>query len=151
MSELLRLDRVGIAVTNLKESGERLEKIGFERRREGSVGPEPDQGYPGLNARWAAYGLGQSEPIVLLEPLGPDGPIHEFLEQRGPGVQHIAFAVQDINAAGKALTALGIDLARQEPYHDTAGNLCHFIAPKDVPGVLVALLQSPDTQSNPFE
>lgn len=151
MSDLLRLDRVGIAVTNLDESGERLERLGFERRREGQVGPEPDQGYPGLNARWVVYGLGQNEPIVLLEPLGEEGPIYEFLEERGPGVQHIAFGVQDISAAAKALTALGIDLVREEPFHDTAGNLCHFIAPKDVPGVLVALLQSPDAQSNPFE
>ena len=151
MNELLRLDRVGIAVRDLKESGERLERIGFERRRHGEVGPEPDQGYPGLNARWAAYGLGQNEPIVLLEPLGPSGPIHDFLEERGPGVQHIAFAVKDLGAAAKAMSALGIDLAREEPFHDTVGNLCHFLAPKDLPGVLVALLQPPDSQTNPFE
>ena len=150
MKDLLRLDHVGIAVPDLDASAKRLEQMGFERRSDGESGPDDDQGYPGLNARWALYGLGQSEPIVLLEPLGPSGPIHQFLEARGPGVQHIAFAVQEMSAAAKALEVLGVDLVRDAPFRDDDGNLSHFFAPKEIPGLLVELFQPAETEPSPF-
>lgn len=137
-----RLDHVGIAVPDLYEAHVALLRIGFVRRQEGVIGPDPQQGYPGLNARWATYGFDASDrSIVLLQPLSPRGPVHEFLQRHGPGVQHIAYAVADVEATKAALGALGVGLARPDPFQDEDGNRSLFLASGSVPGVLVELTQ----------
>lgn len=137
-----RLDHVGIAVASIEEAHQALSRIGFIRHQEGVIGSEPQQGYPGLNARWALYGFAADDrSIVLLEPLSAAGPVHDFLQRHGPGVQHIAYAISDVDTTKSALEALGVSLARPNPFQDEDGNLSLFLAPDAVPGVLVELTQ----------
>lgn len=137
-----RLDHVGIAVADLEEAHGALARIGFIRRQEGVVGPDSQQGYPGLNARWAVYGFDATDrSIVLLQPLSAHGPVHDFLQRHGPGVQHIAYAIADVDATKAALEALGVGLARPNPWQDEDGHLSLFLASGSVPGVLVELTQ----------
>jgi methylmalonyl-CoA/ethylmalonyl-CoA epimerase len=139
------LDHVGIAVRDLDAAGTALERIGFVRRDEGVIGPEPQQGYPGLNARWRLYGVSPGDrSTVLLEPLSASGPVHDFLERHGPGVQHIAYTVTDAEATKSALEAVGIGLARPNPYEDEQGNLSLFLEAGVLPGVLVEMTQWKD-------
>jgi methylmalonyl-CoA epimerase len=148
----MKFDHMGIAVRDLEEAGRRLERLGMNRVEEGVVGPEPDQGYPGLNASWAFYGDDKSRPaMLLLQPLSEEGPIHDFLQKKGEGVQHIAFAVDDVSSAAAALSALGIGFGRSAPFVDPFGNQSHFLSPKDGPGVLVELTEWKDEWVPPGE
>jgi methylmalonyl-CoA epimerase len=138
----MKFDHMGIAVRDLEEAGARLEKLGMKCVEDGVVGPEPDQGYPGLNARWAFYGDNESRPaMLLLQPLSEEGPIHEFILKKGEGVQHIAFAVDDVATTSEALSALGVSFGRAEPFVDPFDNKAHFLSAVDSPGVLVELTE----------
>lgn len=103
---------------------------------------QPLQAYPGLNARWAFYGSGgERSPILLLQPLSPDGPIHDFLRDRGGGVQHLAFTVDDLDETHATLSRAGIRFARSKPFIDPDGNRSHFFSLPAIPGLLFELIQ----------
>jgi methylmalonyl-CoA/ethylmalonyl-CoA epimerase len=139
---MMKFDHIGIAVVDLETAAKRLEQLGFVRGNEGEVGPEPEQGYPGLNARWVFYGTGDGRPaLLLLQPLSETGPVHEFLQQRGEGVQHIAFATDDLPATSSALSERNIQFARPHPFVDSDGNRSHFLSFRDSPGVLIELIE----------
>ena len=76
----MKLDHIGIAVADLLGAARSMEALGLLRTDDGQLGPEAMQGYPGLNARWAFYGPAKGDsPILLLQPLDAQGPIHDFL------------------------------------------------------------------------
>lgn len=138
----MKFDHIGIAVADLEAAGKCLERLGLVRKEEGEVGPAAEQGYPGLNARWAFYGLGDGRPfMLLLQPLGEEGPIDKFIRERGEGVQHIAFAVEDLAESHSLLSRRGVRFARAEPFIDSAGNRSHFLSSSDSPGVLIELIE----------
>ena len=74
----------------------------------------------------------------ILEPLGDDSFLHRFLEQRGPGMHHATFEVEDIAKAAAALRAYGV-----EPFGEaTVGEWKQlFIHPRDTGGVLIQLYE----------
>jgi methylmalonyl-CoA/ethylmalonyl-CoA epimerase len=74
----------------------------------------------------------------ILEPLGDDSFLHRFLDQRGPGMHHATFEVEDIAKAAAALRAYGV-----EPFGEsTAGDWKQlFIHPRDSGGVLIQLYE----------
>jgi methylmalonyl-CoA/ethylmalonyl-CoA epimerase len=89
-------------------------------------------------------GEGQSgqTKIELLEATRPDSPIATFLEKRGEGIHHIAFAVSDIRAEMARLQAEGFTLLNAEPKPGADNKLVCFLHPKGTGGVLVELCQS---------
>lgn len=76
----MKLDQNGIAVADLLGAARNMEALGLVRTEEGQLGPEAMEGYPGLNSHRAFYGTAKGDsPILLLQPLDAQGPIHDFL------------------------------------------------------------------------
>ncbi len=133
---LTRIDHVGIAVADLDEA------LDFYRRTFGLVAVHEeineDQG-----VREAMLAVGESGSCIqLLAPLSPDSPIGRFLERSGPGIQQIAYGVEDIDEAGRRLRAAGVRLLYDEPRRGTAGSRVNFVHPRDCGGVLVELVEA---------
>ncbi|MEP7116758.1 MAG: methylmalonyl-CoA epimerase [Acidobacteriota bacterium] len=79
--------------------------------------------------------------LELLEATAPTSPIAKFLEKRGPGLHHVAVAVDDIVAALAELRAAGVRLIDELPRAGAEGALVAFLHPSAAGGVLVELKQ----------
>jgi methylmalonyl-CoA/ethylmalonyl-CoA epimerase len=86
-----------------------------------------------------------SEKIELLESTDPDGVIARFIEKKGEGIHHIAFAVKDIRTEMKRLAAAGFIILNETPKKGADNKLVCFLHPKSTQGVLVELcMDNPD-------
>lgn len=90
--------------------------------------------------RVAMFPVGESR-VELLGATAPDSPIARFLEKKGEGIQHLAFAVPDIEAALAALKARGVALIDETPRLGAGGHRIAFLHPKSTGGVLIELTQ----------
>ncbi|MFM8351220.1 MAG: VOC family protein, partial [Actinomycetales bacterium] len=79
--------------------------------------------------------------IQLLAPLTAESTIARFLERSGPGIQQVAYRVDDVRAAADRLRQAGVRVLYEEPRRGTAGSLVNFAHPKDCGGVLIELVQ----------
>ena len=79
--------------------------------------------------------------VQLLAPLRPDSPIGRFLERAGPGIQQLAYRVDDIDAASAVLRERGVELLYDQARSGTGGSRVNFIHPRDAGGVLVELVE----------
>ncbi|MFK7904009.1 MAG: methylmalonyl-CoA epimerase [Chitinophagales bacterium] len=79
--------------------------------------------------------------IELLESTNPDGAIGKFVARKGEGMHHIAYAVEDIEAAMKQLQSEGFRLLNEKPKRGADNKWVCFVHPKDCSGVLVELCQ----------
>ena len=79
--------------------------------------------------------------IQLLAPLNEKSTIAKFLDKSGPGIQQMAYRVEDIDAACAELTSRGLRLLYPEPKRGTAGSRINFIHPKDAGGILVEIVE----------
>jgi methylmalonyl-CoA/ethylmalonyl-CoA epimerase len=86
----------------------------------------------------AFFKVGQTK-IELLESTDPEGPIGKFLEKKGPGVHHIAFAVDDVNSALQQANDAGIQLIDKQGRKGAEGLTIGFLHPKSTLGVLTEL------------
>ncbi|NOT51298.1 MAG: methylmalonyl-CoA epimerase [Chitinophagaceae bacterium] len=77
--------------------------------------------------------------IELLESTDPDGVIARFIEKKGEGMHHIAFAVADIEAEMKRLKKEGFVLLNEAPKNGADNKLVCFLHPKHINGVLIEL------------
>jgi methylmalonyl-CoA/ethylmalonyl-CoA epimerase len=85
-------------------------------------------------------GLRAGESLVeLLQPVAPDSPIGKFLVTRGPGIHHLCFAVDDLDAMLGRCRAAGISLIDESPRVGAEGKRIAFLHPKSTGGVLVEL------------
>lgn len=132
---LRRIDHVGVAVPDLDAA---LEWYA------GALGGEAvhrevneAQGVAEVMVAWPEGGA----QVQLLAPLGEDSPIAKFLDRRGPGLQQLAFAVEDVEAAAAALRGRGATLLYESARPGTAGSRINFIHPKDTGGVLIELVE----------
>lgn len=135
-SLLTRIDHVGIAVPDLDAAVEfygrafGLTKVHEEVNEEQGV-------------REAMLAVGDSGSCIqLLAPLSPESTIAKFLDRSGPGIQQVAYAVDDVQAAADALRAAGVRVLYDSPKRGTAGSLVNFCHPKDCGGVLIELVQA---------
>ncbi|MDQ1487337.1 MAG: methylmalonyl-CoA/ethylmalonyl-CoA epimerase [Actinomycetota bacterium] len=153
---ITRIDHVGIAVTDLDAAVEHyratfgLLVVSVETNLEQGVReamlrvgeaqtPQPDDVQP---AWLQASQVPPASYVQLLEPLGPDTPVGKFLANRGEGVHHIGYAVDDVAAAMETLTAQGIRVLDERPRHGSLGTSIAFAHPKDLYGVLTELVQT---------
>ena len=79
--------------------------------------------------------------VELLESIEPDGVIARFVEHRGEGLHHIAFAVIDIRAEMQRLRQEGLQFVDAEPRPGAQGHLVAFLQPRSTHGVLMELVQ----------
>ena len=86
----------------------------------------------------AFFKVGQTK-IELLESTDPEGPIGKFLEKKGPGVHHLAFAVDDVNSALQQAGQAGIQLIDKQSRKGAEGLNIGFLHPKSTLGVLTEL------------
>jgi methylmalonyl-CoA/ethylmalonyl-CoA epimerase len=85
-------------------------------------------------------GLEAGEALVeLLEPATPDSPIDRFIARRGPGIHHICFAVDDLDATLERCRAGGIRLIDETPRIGAEGKRIAFLHPASTSGVLIEL------------
>ena len=130
--ELKRVDHVGIAVKNLDESVQFYESLGFKATGYEVVAEQ--------KVKVAFLPCGDSE-LELLESTDPDGPIARFIEKNGPGIQHIAIRVDDIDKALEELKAKEVRLIDQTPRYGAGNARIAFVHPKATGGVLLELTQ----------
>ena len=129
------IDHVGIAVPDLDEA------IAFYAQAFGvhSVHEETNE-EQGVREAMIAVGNGDTR-IQLLAPLTPESTIAKFIGRSGPGLQQLAFRVDDVEAACATLRERGLRLLYDAPRRWTAGSRVNFVHPKDAGGVLVELVQ----------
>lgn len=82
--------------------------------------------------------------IELLEPLGPDTPVGRFLDRRGPGLHHIAYRSEDLEADLEFLATQGVELIDEHPRTGARGHQVAFLHPSSTGGILVELVQRSD-------
>ncbi len=122
------IEHIGIAVTNLEEAKAYYEKVlGLECY---AVEEVPDQ-----KVKTAFFMVGQTK-IELLESTSPDGTIAKFIEKKGAGIHHIAYAFDDVNSALKDAESKGITLIDKAPRNGAEGLKIGFLHPKSTFGVL---------------
>lgn len=90
----------------------------------------------------AFFKIGQTK-IELLEPMSEDSPVGKFIEKRGEGVHHIAFAVNDLPSALAKAEKDGIQLIDKAPRGGAEGLNIAFLHPKSTFGVLTELCEDP--------
>ena len=86
----------------------------------------------------AFFKVGETK-IELLESMDPEGPIGKFLEKKGPGVHHIAFAVDQVDSALAEAELAGIQLVDKKGRKGAEGLNIGFLHPKSTFGVLTEL------------
>jgi methylmalonyl-CoA epimerase len=79
--------------------------------------------------------------IELLAPLGPDTPVGKFLARKGPGLHHVAYRVEDVEATLKALSEAGLRLIDEQPRNGIRGSRVAFVHPASTGGVLTEIVQ----------
>ncbi len=130
---MLKIEHLGIAVADLKESIPLFEQLlNTPCYKTEEVASE------GVNT--AFFKLGESK-VELLEATNPDSPINKFIEKKGQGIHHIAIDVDDIEAEMKRLAALGFQLLSEQPKEGADNKLICFLHPKSTNGVLIELCQ----------
>jgi methylmalonyl-CoA/ethylmalonyl-CoA epimerase len=133
--KVTHIDHVGIAVADLDAAIAFYEKAYGMRCAHVEVNEE--QG-----VREAMMEVGESGSYVqLLSPLNPDTTIGRFLDKNGPGIQQMAYRVDDLDAVSEHLRAEGLRLLYDEPRTGTAGSRVNFVHPKSAGGVLVELVE----------
>lgn len=91
----------------------------------------------------AFFKIGQTK-IELLEPTSEDSPIAKFIEKRGEGIHHLAFATPDCGEALKEAEEKGVRLIDQQPRRGAEQLNIGFLHPKSTLGVLLELCDSKD-------
>jgi len=79
--------------------------------------------------------------VELLSPLGPDTPVGKFLERKGPGLHHVAYRVEDINATLSQLADAGLELIDTEPRTGIRSSRVAFLHPRSTGGVLTEIVE----------
>jgi len=126
--KLSHIEHIGIAVNDLNEAIPYYENIlGLKCY---SIEEVKDQ-----KVKTAFFKIGQTK-LELLESTSPNGPIAKFIEKRGQGIHHIAFAVDSIEKALGEAAEKGIKLIDQQPRKGAEGLDIAFLHPKSTFGVL---------------
>lgn len=127
------IEHIGIAVKNLDESIKYYENIlGLKCY---SIEEVHDQ-----KVKTAFFLVGQTK-IELLESTDPEGPIAKFIEKKGEGIHHIAFATENLNDSLKEIESKGIQLIDKVGRKGAEGLNIAFLHPKSTGGVLTELCE----------
>lgn len=132
--QLSHIEHIGIAVKNLNESISFYEKVfglkcyNIEEVKEQKV-------------KTAFFMVGQTK-IELLESTDPEGPIGKFIEKKGEGIHHLAFAVNNIESALQEAEKNGVTLIDKAPRKGAEGLDIAFLHPKSTFSVLTEFCEN---------
>jgi methylmalonyl-CoA epimerase len=128
-----RIDHVGVATEDLDGAISLYEgTLGMPLAHRETVESQ------GVEAALLDVGDGHVE---LLRPLGPDTPVGKYLAKKGPGLHHVAYAVDDIDAALERLKEAGIELIDSEARTGIRDSRVAFVHPKATGGVLTEIVE----------
>ncbi|WP_421823988.1 methylmalonyl-CoA epimerase [Flagellimonas oceanensis] len=128
-----KIEHIGIAVKDLEASNALFEKLlGVPHYKIEEVASE------GVKTSFFQSGPNK---IELLEATKPDSPIAKYLEKKGEGIHHVAFAVEDIVSEIDRLKGKGFVVLNETPKKGADNKLVAFLHPKGTNGVLVELCQ----------
>ncbi|AVI50575.1 methylmalonyl-CoA epimerase [Pukyongia salina] len=131
-----KIEHIGIAVKDLSLANEVYQKLmGYQHYKTEEVASE------GVTTSF--FKCGESK-IELLEGTTEDSAITKFVNKRGEGIHHIAFAVDDIRAEVDRLVNEGFTVLNKEPKRGADNKWVVFLHPKSSHGVLVELCQDVD-------
>ncbi|MEF9986347.1 MAG: methylmalonyl-CoA epimerase [Bacteroidales bacterium] len=133
--ELSHIEHIGIAVKSLETAIPYYEeKLGLKCY---SIEEVKDQ-----KVKTAFFKIGQTK-LELLESTDPEGTIAKFIDKKGEGVHHIAFATNGVQNALDELSAKGVQLIDKAPRNGAEGLRIAFLHPKSTIGVLTELCEGP--------
>ena len=128
-----KIEHIGIAVKNLKDSNKLYAKLfGQAHYKEETVVSE--------GVKTSFFKVGNNK-IELLEATNNDSPIAKFIQKKGEGIHHIAFAVEDIESEIKRLKKEGFTVLNETPKQGADNKIVVFLHPKETNGVLIELCQ----------
>ncbi|UKM65484.1 methylmalonyl-CoA epimerase [Flavobacteriaceae bacterium GSB9] len=128
-----KIEHIGIAVKSLKDSNDLFSKLFGQRcYKTEEVDTE------GVNTSFFKVG---DNKIELLEATENDSPIAKFIEKKGEGIHHIAFAVDDIKVEIERLQKEGFVVLNDTPRRGADNKMVAFLHPKTTNGVLIELCQ----------
>ena len=129
-----RIDHIGVAVEDLDAAMElyrdRLDMREQHRETVEEFGVEA-----------VLLEVGESH-VELMRPLSEDTNVARFIERNGPGIHHVAYGTEDIDAALDAARAAGLRLIDEEPRRGIQGSRVAFVHPKATAGVLTELVEA---------
>lgn len=132
---ILKIDHIGVAVANLDATVKFYsEMLGMK--------VEKTETHAGQKVKVAFLPVGDTE-MELLEPTDPESAIAKHIKNKGEGIQHIAFRVQNIEQAIADLKAKGMRFVDENPRIGAGNTKIVFLHPKNTYGVLVELVQQP--------
>jgi methylmalonyl-CoA/ethylmalonyl-CoA epimerase len=128
-----RIDHVGVAVDDLDAAialyGSHYEMALVHRETVAEQGVEA-----------VLLDIGEGH-VELLSPLGPETPVGKYLAKNGPGLHHVAYAVDDIEAALEQVAAAGIRRIDETPRVGIRGSKVAFLHPRSTGGVLTEIVE----------
>lgn len=134
--KLTHIEHLGIAVKSLDEAIPFYENVlGLKCYAIEEVAEQ--------KVRTAFFKVGSTK-IELLESTDPEGPIGKFIEKKGEGIQHVAFAVEGLQENLDELAGKGILLIDKQPRKGAEGLNIAFLHPKSTFGVLTELCEDPN-------
>ena len=130
------IEHIGIAVKSIEQAIPYYEQmLGLSCY---AIEEVPDQ-----KVKTAFFMVGQTK-IELLEPTDPESTIARFIEKKGEGVHHLAFAVDGVEGALSELESKGVQLIDKAPRKGAEGLQIAFLHPKSTMGVLTELCEKKD-------
>ena len=128
-----KIEHIGIAVKDIHTANQIYKSLlGYEHYKTEDIESE------GVTTSF--FRCGESK-IELLEAIDEESPIAMFIDKRGEGLHHIAFAVDDIRAEIKRLTEEGFTVINEKPKRGADNKWVAFLHPKSANGILVELCQ----------
>lgn len=133
--KLTHIEHLGIAVKSLEDAIPFYEEVlGLKCYAVEEVAEQ--------KVKTAFFKVGQTK-IELLESTDPEGPVGKFIEKRGEGVHHLAFAVESLQESLDMLAEKGVRLIDKAPRKGAEGLNIAFLHPKSTFGVLTELCEKP--------
>ena len=134
--ELTHIEHIGIAVKSLEEAIPFYENVlGLKCY---AIEEVKDQ-----KVKTAFFQIGQTK-IELLESTDPEGPIGKFIEKRGQGIHHLAFAARNLEENLKSVEEKGVQLIDKVPRKGAEGLNIAFLHPRSTFGVLTEFCEDPN-------
>lgn len=138
MKQRITIDHIGIAANDLDAGSRFWNLLGLS-----ALGDDEVVDDQGVITRFFPLAVisDDSTNIEILEATGPDTPIGRFLDKRGPGIQQLCLAVDDLTAMIEHLISNGIRMIDETPRKGAHNSTIAFVHPKSTGGILVELKQ----------
>jgi methylmalonyl-CoA/ethylmalonyl-CoA epimerase len=128
--KIKKIDHIGIAVKNLDERLALWETLLGAKVKKIEVLPE--RGVKIANLKFP-----HSPTVELVSPLNDQAAVAKFLAERGEGIHHFCFDVENIESAFEELKKKGVQFVQDKPYQGAGGSRIVFIHPRSLGGVLI--------------